>query len=667
MKPKFNATENGLMIVDPIERRQCLLKTDSGLSPRPTTTNKIPYPMDSAVEITTDGFTISSSNVVYVRDSDWALIDEVRLNERLDLSEDEYVIDISTGIKLYVTAESEVRIRNENEKTAIKFGRTIPATVSARSHHTNPETTITTTTEPTDVMEAVSMFGSALKTTGSERSYPTLRGHPPTITVGNEFNIPDELTLPNTGVRIEVPPTLRHAFVVAPLAYYLAAKVVPGTTPRLVTDSGFSHSLESNDGVGTIVSRVLQQIFLFDCIVRTEGTTPIQLYERQELESILEFNIEEIYGQSLENQLEAYLSIPFAKIAPYLPEWRLETELKTIPEHIGFLPFAVADLGTISVENKVSAPTQTAFQRISTSTTDGSEPVTASQSWQDGYTELTSTILLSAFDNGLDQTPRDGPLEIVVVCNDQAMCDELVTVYSTYGNRDDLPFDITLFQDLTTTELEKVLSRKSDFLHYIGHIDSDGFRCSNGQLDAANVKKVGAKAFLLNACQSHDQGLQLIEAGSISGIVTLDTVANKEAVQIGRTISSLLNYGYSLYAALDITRMETDLGNQYQIIGDGKKTITQPETGLWSIYSIDTNSKEITISIKSYSGNREQKGSLFIPYLESVDEYYISPNQIDPISVEKPQLVKFINSDRFPVLLNGQFQWSDEIKLSDLH
>ncbi|WP_226377468.1 hypothetical protein [Haloterrigena turkmenica] len=623
--------------------------------------------MDSAVEITTSGFEIPSSNVVYVRDSNWTLIDEVRLNEQLDLPEKEYIIDISTGIKLYATAKSEVHIQNKDRNTVIRFGERTPITVSARSHHTRPATTISTTAEPTDVMEAISMFGSALKTTGSERSYPTLRGHPPTITVDNELNIPDELTLPNTGVRIEVPPTLRHAFVVAPLAYYLAATVVPGPKPRLVTDSGFSCSLESKDGFNSVVSRVIRQIFLLDCIVRTEGTTPIQLYERQELESVLDFNIEDIYGQPLENQLEAYLSTPFAEIASYIPEWRLKTDLKEIPEHVEFLPFIVAGLGTISVEQDASAPTQIAFDGTSANTTDESETVTASQSWHDGHTEITSTILLSAFENGIDQTPRDGPLEIVVVCNDQAMRDELLSVYSSYGNRDDLPFDITVFQDLTTAELEEVLSRKSDFLHYIGHIDSDGFRCSNGQLDAANVEKIGAKAFLLNACQSHDQGLQLIEAGSISGIVTLDTVANKEAVRIGRTISNLLNYGYSLYAALDITRMETNLGNQYHVIGDGKKTITQPETGLWSIYAIDTDSGSATISIKSYSGNQEQKGSLFIPYLNSIDEYYISPNQIGPISVEKPQLVKFINSDRFPVLLDGQFQWSNEIKLSDLH
>lgn len=668
MRPRFKAVEKGLVISDPIERRQCTLETNTPLSPKLVTDSKVPYTMDSSVEVTTDGFEFSSNNVVYVRDSDWELIDEVRLNERLTLPEKEYTIDISTGIKIYVSVESEVEIRNGNNKTTITFGQPSQITVSARSHHTRPAATVTTTAKPTDVMRAVSTFGSALKTTGAERSYPTLRGHPPTITVDDKFDVPDELTLPNTGVRIEVPPSLRHVFIVAPLAYYLGAEIVPGSTSRIITDRGFSYSLESNDEFERTVSRTIRQIFLLDCIVRTEGSTPVQLHERQELEPALEFNIEAVYDQPLAEQLEAYLSVSFEKLAPHLPEWRLETQLRTIPEHIEFLPFTVADLGTITIDDGENTSPSIDLRETDTDTTIEYEPeaATASQSWDDGNTEITSTVSLSAYDNGIDQTPRDGPLEIVVVCNDQAMREELVTVYSTYGDRDDLPFNIAVYQDLTTAEFEEVLSQESDFLHYIGHIDTDGFRCSNGQFDATTLESVGAKAFLLNACQSHDQGIQLIEAGSISGIVTLDSVANKEAIRIGRTISHLLNHGYSLYAALDITWMETDAGNQYHILGNGKKTITQSETGLWNLYSIDTHENTYSLSIKSYSGNREQKGSLFIPYLDPIEEYHISPNQIGPISVEKPQLVKFINSDRFPVLIDGKFKLSDKIQLKDL-
>lgn len=681
MEPKFKVREDGLVIVDPIERGQCRLETDTTIAPRSVTTNNIPYPMDTAVEITIDQFAIPSNNVVYVRDSDWSLIEEVRLNERLDLPYGEYILDISTSLKLYASVEGKVDIINRNRGTTIRFGKPIPVTISARSHHTRPATELTTTAEPADVMQAVSSLSSALKTTGPERSYPTLRGHPPTVTVGEELDIPDKLNRPDTGVKIEVPPTLRHVFVVAPLAYYLAAEVVPGPVPRLITDSGWTYPLEK-ERFEVTVQRIMKQVFLLDCIVRTEGSTSVQLSERQALESVLDFEIEDIYSQSLAEQLEAYLEIPFESISSYTPEWRLETCLSTTAEHIEFLPFAVTDLGMITVEGHTNRNSLTGHdQQKANPDEDGSkdrEPPlpatgrydsripTALQSWCDGDTEITGTISLSAYDNRIDQSVQEGPLEIIVVCNDRAMSEELVTVYSTYGDRDDISLDIVVHHDLTTKEFEKVLTRDSDFLHYIGHIDADGFRCSDGKLDAADVGTVGTNVFFLNACQSHDQGLQLVEAGSIGGIVTLDEVANREAVRVGRTISHLLNQGYSLYAALDIVRMKADIGNQYHIIGDGKQTIAQSETGSWNIYSIDSKEDGFSIRIKSYSGNQEQKGRVFIPYIESANEYYIAPNRVGPYHISKPELVKFLDLNRVPVLFDGDLKWSDEMKISDL-
>jgi hypothetical protein len=35
-----------------------------------------------------------------------------------------------------------------------------------------------------------------------------------------------------------------------------------------------------------------------------------------------------------------------------------------------------------------------------------------------------------------------------------------------------------------------------DFLHYIGHIDADGFECRDGRLDVRTLDRVGVDAFL---------------------------------------------------------------------------------------------------------------------------------------------------------------------------
>lgn len=688
MKPKFKSTKNEVVIIDPIERGRYSIETNTPVSLKSTTTTHIPYPMDTAVQVTTSGFTISSNNTVYVRNADGQLLTEIRPSERVDLPHEEYILDISDELKVYAHVQSAVQVHISNQKINVEFEELSTTTISARSYHTRPAATIKTTSDPVDMMKAISLFASALKTTGAERSYPTHRGHPPAIALSDEFDIPDGLDQPNTGVQIEIPPTLRHIFVVAPLAYYLAADVVPGSTPRIVTENGFSYSL-TECGFESTVEQVLKQTFLLDCIVRTEGSTPLQLYERKAIESMLEFSIEDLYDRSMAEQLEAYLNVPFSEIESYIPDWHLETRLRPIPEHIEFLPFAIADLGIITTESAdqsvttVQTNTRTKGQTFLDNRIDSNIPerrenfeekykvnagvTTAPQIWSQGTgSKITSTTPLSAFHNGFNQTPQEGPLEIEVVCNDPAMNEELVSVHSTYGDYDGLSFDVSIHHDLTKRELSDVLAQESDFLHYIGHIETGGFRCADGIFDAGSIEEVGTKAFLLNACQSHEQGIRLIEAGSIGGIVTLEEITNSEAVRIGRTVSYLLNRGYSLYAALDITQMENRETNNYHIVGDGREAIAQSETGAKNVCSVEHDGDQLELMVISYAGPKKKRGGLFNPYIESVEDYFVVPSKIGPFSVTKAQFLRFTNLEEMPILLDGELHWSDDIKASDL-
>jgi len=146
-------------------------------------------------------------------------------------------------MKVYAELESSIQMYSDADRTYLSFEQPMPTIIGARSYHTRPASTITTTTEPTDVMNAVSAFGSALKTTTVERSYPTLRGHPPAIKLGTELHIPEKIEQSQTSVQLEVPPELSYIRVVAPLAYYLGASIVPGPEPKLVTDAGYVYSL----------------------------------------------------------------------------------------------------------------------------------------------------------------------------------------------------------------------------------------------------------------------------------------------------------------------------------------------------------------------------------------------------------------------------------------
>ncbi|ELY50712.1 hypothetical protein C494_05015 [Natronorubrum bangense JCM 10635] len=510
-------------------------------------------------------------------------------------------------------------------------------------------------------MQAVSMFGSALKTTTPERSYPTLRGHPPAVELGADVTIPDELSRPQTGVRIEIPPTLRHTFVVAPLAYYLAAAVVPGSTPRLVTEAGYSYPLEGEHGFERTVKQVFKQIFLLDCIVRTEGETPLPLYERQAVEPALEFDIEDVYEQPLAEQLETYLAVPFETIQAHLPEWQFEVHLNPLaPDSLELLPFLMNRLSIVKTDTAASRSARTATR------TSASVSPLLRQSWEDGRTEITGTGTLSAFQNNITQSPRDGPLEIEVVCNDSEMSKELVTVHCAYQNRNDLPLDVTVHYDLTTDELEEVLSRESDFVHYIGHIDTDGFRCSDGTISASRIETVGTKAFILNACRSHEQGLHLIEAGAIGGIVTFSEIENSTAVDAGRTIARLLNFGLPLYGALHVLQKRGDGEQQYHIVGDGALTVVQTSQGSPMAGTISHGEDGNDMIVDSYLSPSKDMGSVYNMATKISESYHLVSGKVSLQSESTADFVELLNTESFPVLFDGELRWSTDIKTHEL-
>ncbi len=134
------------------------------------------------------------------------------------------------------------------------------------------------------------------------------------------------------------------------------------------------------------------------------------------------------------------------------------------------------------------------------------------------------------------------------------------------------------------------------------------------------MDSVGVEAFLLNACQSHDQGLHLIDAGSIGGIVTLGDIVNSGAVKMGSVIAQLLNGGFPLYAALDVARIENIIGQQYLIVGDGRATIAQSETAMPDICLVRQGEDGYESNIIAYGEVRSSNGGVFTPDIDPIED-----------------------------------------------
>ncbi|WP_367175400.1 hypothetical protein [Haloarcula rubripromontorii] len=681
----------GLAVIDQIERQRYRIHTPAPIALREAATDVFQYPVGDAVQIRTQAIELPTVVMVYVRDDDGSIAAEVAQFESETLPADDYVLDPLTQIKTYMRVEdTAVEVTVDDHRTRIEFDSPTNVLIGARSQHDRPAATVTTTGDPTDVMAAVETFGSALKAYDPERSYPTLRGHPPALEIGETLDIPADIDSPDTGVTLELPPDLASIFVAAPLSYYLGASLVPASEPRLTTDTGFTYSLDTARGFESEVGRTLKRLFFLDCVTRTEGFHQIDLHERAAIEPYVDLDFESLYQQPLAEQVAAYLQVPYDVIEDHIPKWRLTTHIDPVPANAEQLPYVVDDLAIVRTHQQqgldqasVPAEVEAEFTRDDVITraassdtatnpaeTDYVEPQaedSLEQAWiGDSIPIGASKLTKAAFEHRLDRDTNADDITIRVVQNDDRMDEERQLVDDVYGTRDDLPFDVTVHDDLTTAELRTVLTTDAEFFHYIGHTEHDGFVCSDGKLDVTTVDSVGIDTFLLNACNSYNQGLALVEKGAIAGIVTLNEVLNDGAVRIGETVARLLNCGFPLRAALTIARGESVLGGQYIVVGDGGVTVTQTNGGMPNLLAIQATETGYNIEMNVYSTDDKALGAIIFPHITRSEDHYLVPGEIDTFNVSRRELEDFLQMQQIPVRNEGDLYWSRSIDLDSI-
>ncbi|SFL61555.1 hypothetical protein SAMN04487950_4389 [Halogranum rubrum] len=676
-------SDTGLTVSDLVERRQYVLDTSTPTNPTTVDCDRFWFPVDEAVSIETTSLTLPSVVATYVRTAGGEMFAEVDHFDSYDFPDGEYSVELCAPVKLYVYTDGQLSVEAKADCMELRFDDDAEVLVGARSHHKRPEATITTTGDPRDLMAAISSLSSALKTTTCERSYPTLRGHPPTIELGDELDIPEGLSAPDTGVRIELPPERRYLYPIAPLAYYLGATVEPGVVPRIVTDSGFEYELDSPLGYENEVERVLKQTFFFDCLTRTEGYYKVNLHERAAVEHLVDLDFAALYDCTLAEQLEAYLAVPYAVIEDHLPEWKLTTHVASTPENAELLPFLVNDLAVVKLPQGQSvSPSEAQMTAIgdftrddfTRSATDGGTTVPSlvqpeqadslEQAWAgDDAPVGASKASVQAFRNRLERTASDGDIDITVVCNDDAMGEEGDIAEQVYGSRSDLPFDVTIYQNLSTAALRAVLETEMDFLHYIGHIDDEGFNCPDGKLDANELDTVGVDAFLLNACRSYDQGMALIERGAIGGVVTLTDVINSGAVRVGKTMVRLLNQGFPLRAALDIAKDQSIVGGQYTVVGDGNMDVVQSESRTPALFDVSRADSQYAVGVTLYPTGTHGMGSMAMLPLDGCDKQHIASGYLGAFEVTTAELRDLFAMEELPVIYEGELRWTTDLSV----
>lgn len=705
MEIAFRATAEppGVEVVDPVEQRHLRIQTGTAVDPATASTDAFRFPVDAAVEVETNCLRFEQREEVHVHDASGDVVAELQADSRVEIDDGgQYELGIHSSIQLYCRVDGPFTIDQGFGNFEISFPASTVVTIGARTLHERPAGTIVTTPDEQGLADAISLFSSALKTTSPERSFPTLRGHPPLVELGDSFDVPDGIEPRTADVTIEVPESYRHLLTVAPLSYYLAADVEFGADPRLVTDDGFSLGLGTGQAFEDTVARTLKQQFLLDCVVRTEGLFPTELHERKALADDIPFDLRDTYESSIGERLRRYSQVPYEVVEPELPRWPLTAHLPGDPDSVPFLPFVVGDMGVVRnatgdvvtrTPTTNDGSTETLGEATGAAANSGTgggtgvggdadddmaltfvEPDHTGESLEhawfgDHIPQGASMPTMAAFENQLDRGDRGESIEIAVICNDPHMIDEQTSLEDAYGDRDELPYDVTTKFGLSTDALAEFLVHEPvDFLHYIGHAERDGLRCIDGKLDVRELDSVNLQTFLLNACQSQAQAMALVERGAFGGVGTLGDVVNDYAIEIGKLFAHLLNLGFPLRSAIDIVSETSTIGQQYIVVGDGSVDMVQSTGGSPLVSEITGEGRfEREVAFTVYPTNYNRLGSTAKMNLDSVTDAYLVPAETDAYAVPYDELREFLAWMTYPVTVDGEWRLNDQFGQADLN
>jgi hypothetical protein len=681
---EWEVTESGLRVLDADNSEMAVRSPGLDLA---RTEADLPRPVDSTLTCSAPELAFPSA-VVYVTPLSGGSTRELGPDtEPLALPDGEYVVDVDAEIKTYLRVSGELSIRRtaDYDHVIVSFPERTEVGIGFRSRSESPTHGMTIPPTANGLATALSHLHASHKTTGVDRSYPSLRGHPPRLELGEEVTVPDEVVAatPDTGIELVAPDDLKTLFVLAPLAYYLQASVDVDdrSAPMLrITSLDVERDLSAMPGLERDVTQLLRQVFFLDCLVRNVGPYGTKLAEASLLDT-LGLDAGALYDAAPGERLATYMSVAHDAIQHRLPDWHLSTYVDPTPDHLGTVPYLLDRLSLI--------------YRPRTSELEGSELVArslddfyrGSSVSQRGAGQVASVDIVkpelrggrihgwlaegtpidvfkcspAAYENRVDYLERkEEAIDITVVLNDEEMADEHLDVAEIYRQRgDDLPIEVTVREQLSSAQLARLFESRQDFVHYIGHCEETGLRCPDGYMAASSLDRCRAQTFFLNACGSYYQGLELVEKGSVAGAITFSQVLNDHAVKVGSAFARLLVHGFGIERALQLARRRIMMGKDYAVVGDGTHSLTQSENRLPATARLERVERDqYLLSYDQFSSRHV--GSFYQPFLESNDYSYLCGNESEH-ALTRSQLLAYLDRAEMPIIYDGDVCWSDEL------
>ncbi len=604
--------------------------------------------------------------------------------EPVSLPSGAHVVQFETNVGVYVAFNGQCRLRRRerDESITVELDGSTPVTLGFRSQVSRPRRTITVPRSLDGAASAVRYLSSAIATSTPDKSYPTLRAHPPTIEFGEAVDIPEAVfrDASFSDVSVAIPRSLGPLLVTAPLVYYLQADVSLTDEPTVSVDAPSLPEplvLGGPDRLEHGVAALLHRVFFLDCLVRNAGPYGVELNELSLLDR-LDLDLDRLYRASNAERLGAYLGADYARVVEELPDWHLGVVVEPTLEHVRAVPYLLDRLSLVQLPAPVAVDRRAL---VSESIDQSYEPAGRQradapaydlvrnrtrlgrvQGWMaDGTPVDAFRATLASFENRFAYHERsEGPRSVAVVINDDSMLEEREAVERIYRRRaEELSIDVTVAESLPRAGLAEQLRSPVDFLHFIGHCDEDGLHCADGPLSVTELERTRVQTFFLNACGSFDQGMALVERGSVAGAVTLYNVLNPQATKVGTTFARLVMHGYSIELALALASRQSVMSKLYSVVGDGTHRISQLE----NVYPLTLEVERAApdeLRVRFVYRPSDDSGIVSIPTLAEISEYHLTGNPY-AITMDTSQFVESLDDSVIPVVFDGGFYWADEL------
>jgi len=602
---------------------------------------------------------------------------QYRVTSSTELPEGEYLLQCrgptassAPGPTSYVKFPGPAAVEPDGDRLVVSFCETTSVTVGGSLGDCSGLSRITVKPTPEGLATGLTHLAAAHHTTAPVRSHPSFREHPPLFEVGEETSVPAavEAETPDTGIEFLLPPALDKLFVAAPLAYYLGASVRVEDRERPLLraeEPSIHHEFDGLPGFQHQCSQLLRRAFFLDCQVRRVAP------DRACRDALGDLPVDPNTLRSLgpAGRLEQCLTISERDLDSLLPDWHLSTYAKPTPDRIGCLPYLLDRLSLVYLpqateldQHELLDQTLTAAYptRGETRTSSVLKPeLEAGQlhAWLAPGTPIDAfKPIPQAYRNRAKyRTRQNDQLQVGVVLNDDQMCEEHEIVSNVYEERAaDLPIDVTVQSNLDRETLAGVFEAENDFVHYIGHCDDVGLRCPDGNLDIANIEESNTQTFFLNACGSYEQGLSLVESGSIAGGVTFKKVLDKQAAKVGTAFARLLVHGFSIERALQLARRRIMMGKDYAVVGDGTYALL-PSPKQPAVVRVRDRGSAYTVSCEMLTA--QSNGDRYdLPF----DGREILNGDKFDTRVSAAELERVLSSMSLPVIYEGDFHWSEE-------